>query len=417
MYGEFPPFRLQEVINIERLQAIQDKFAESLGLAAVIIDNAGNQVTSVSNSCQLCQIIRSSRKGYLQCLKSDSFVSSKAMHKEKQVVHRCHAGLLDASAPIIVNGQYMGAILCGQAVLEEGEKNDEATLRERIGHLDLDFSEAFSAFQKVRVVSKEKINAAAELLYLMASYITEIGVKSVVEKQFILQTNKMREMELKLLENQLNPHFLFNALNTIARLALIEGADQTQSVAYALAELLRNNLKPSGRMVRLEEELRQVKNYLLIQQTRFGDRLYVNWFLDPKTMDYMIPLLTIQTLVENAIVHGLEPREEQTRISIRSYLEKMEAVVEVADDGCGINAATLKGLLNIEKAKSAGGPKLQGLGLHHVQTRLHYYFGPEYGITIQSEPGQGTRVLVRLPRFSNNRNDTPSRLHMAEQIF
>lgn len=380
-----------DVFDTTKLQEIQDNFANNMLLAAIITNDQGNPVTKASYNSHFCQMIRSTELGNQRCEHSDSSVSRKSMLKNKQIIHRCHAGLVDAAAPIVVNEQHLGSILCGQVLFDKKDLEDKESLKARIGDLDINFEEAFVEFGKIKITTEERFSKDIAILALVANYITEIGVKALVEKQY---ASELRKMELKLLENQLNPHFLFNALNTVTGLAYNEGAENTQTITFALAELLRNNINASGSLVKVSEELEQVKNYLTIQEIRFGDRLIVHWKEDKKVDEFLVPILTIQTIVENAIIHGMEPREEKTDLFVHTYVDQDEAVIEVEDNGCGMDKEALHDIMETNLNDTQ---KVKKLGLHHIRKRLQYYYGTDYSFSIKSKLNQGTRVTIRLP--------------------
>ena len=198
------------------------------------------------------------------------------------------------------------------------------------------------------------------------------------------------------LQSQINPHFLFNTLNAISRLALLEGADRTQEVVYALAELLRGSLRKAGQLAPLREELSYVHNYLLIQQTRYPDRLKVEFDVEEDCLQSEIPLLTLQPLVENAIVHGLEPKEAGGTLWLRIMRLGDQVQIEIIDDGLGMPEDVVEEIKKLDRTRT-GRCHVTGLGVNNVVKRLQYHFGDEFQWQIQSEIGQGTHITIYLP--------------------
>lgn len=197
----------------------------------------------------------------------------------------------------------------------------------------------------------------------------------------------LRAMELRALQAQVNPHFLFNTLSSIAACSFMEGAPKTNELVQALARLLRYTLRQIGQMVDLEEELRHVRDYLLIEQTRFGDRISVAYVISPEALRTRLPLLTLQPLVENAIIHGLEPKAGGT-VTIAARVEAARALVQVIDDGAGMDGPVTSG---------AQTSHVTGLGLENVRRRLEHAFGEQGSLAVDSRPGQGTTVTLTLP--------------------
>jgi two-component system, LytTR family, sensor kinase len=240
-------FVLGEIANTNVLQNIQDKFSEVTGFGAVIVDREGIPITRQSNFTKFCSYIRSYPHGLLRCANCDYWGSDS---REKTFVYLCHSGLTNLAVPIIVQNKYIGAFLAGQVILEKNGYDAKAEMIRRTAHLNLDERLLADFFGFVPVVPEQRVKAAADLMYLMSSYIVKIGVANVVSKQVANELQEKMNLEsllydakLKVLQSQINPHFLFNTLNTIARLALLEGASQTQEVVYTLSEQLRKYLR------------------------------------------------------------------------------------------------------------------------------------------------------------------------------
>src|SRR5262245_58104779 len=192
---------------------------------------------------------------------------------------------------------------------------------------------------------------------------------------------RLAETRLQLLGMQLQPHFLFNTLNTIAEM-VHEDPDKADAMIAGLSDLLRRTLElgPSQE-VTLEEELALVERYLDIQRARFGDRLRVHVRADPGALAAKVPALLLQPLVENAIRHGLALRRDAGRIDIAAASDGQAIRIAVADDGTG---------------NGSGGPERTGLG--NTRARLEAMYGGAASLEIAHEPGRGTRVDVRIPR-------------------
>jgi len=398
-------FSLTNIVKIDILQNILDKFADATGLAAVVADREGVPVTEPSNFTDFCKIIRASEQGRRRCMLSDAHGGMKAKEIGGPYIYHCHSGLIDLAAPIIVEGQFIGTILCGQVVLTEEVKtrNVEEMIACRTRDLNVDKEKLMRCFKKIEAIPKSRVHAAAELLSIVANYIVEMGVANIFHQELIEEIKARRELEqllqnteLKALQSQINPHFLFNTLNTIARLALLENARQTEEVAYALSDLLRYSLRNIEEIVTLEKELDCVKKYLLIQKVRFGDRIKTRIDVEKELMETPIPLLTIQPIVENAIIHGLELKKRGGELRINGVLDENRVVIEVIDNGLGIPREKLKNLFK-KKKKICKGGHTTGLGLMNVHKRLQHYFGPEFGLNVDSQVGKGTTVKITIP--------------------
>ncbi|SMC75062.1 sensor histidine kinase [Sporomusa malonica] len=395
---------LADIVNVKVLQEIQDKFSEATGLAAVIVDSAGQPVTKPSNFTRLCNLIRSTPEGLSRCIGSDDCGGRMAARQLCPSVYRCHSGLTDLGAPIILNQQHLGGFLAGQVVLPQNGIDIASEVLKGVADLNLDKTTVLEMLTEIRVVPEERVKAAADLLYIMTNYIVEIAMANIAQTQLMSEMKSkadlekvLRETELKALQSQINPHFLFNTLNTIARLALLEGAPRTQEVVYALSDLLRNNLRNIDEMVTVGEEVQYIKNYLLIQETRFGDRIQASINIPEELMEQRIPFMTLQPLVENAIIHGLEPKRYGGNINISGQMQGNQVEIMITDTGVGVNKAQIERIFRNEK-RLAGKGQTSGLGITNVHKRIQHYFGLQYGLEICSgEQGEGTTVKICLP--------------------
>jgi ligand-binding sensor protein len=394
---------LADIVNVKVLQEIQDKFSEATGLAAVIVDSAGQPVTKPSNFTRLCNLIRSTPEGLSRCIGSDDCGGRMAARQLCPSVYRCHSGLTDLGAPIILNQQHLGGFLAGQVVLPQDGMDIANEVLKAIADLNLNESAVLERLAEIRIVPEERVKAAADLLYIMTNYIVEIAMANIAQTQLMSELKAkadlekvLRETELKALLSQVNPHFLFNTLNTIARLALLEGAPRTQEVVYALSDLLRNNLRNIDEMVTVGEEVQYIKNYLLIQEMRFGDRIQASINIPKELLEQRIPFMTLQPLVENAIIHGLEPKRGGGNINIFGQRCGSRVEIMVNDTGVGVTKGQIERIFMNEK-RIAGKGQTTGLGITNVHKRIQHYFGSQFGIEIFSEQEGGTTVRICLP--------------------
>ncbi len=252
-----------------------------------------------------------------------------------------------------------------------------------------------------------------QLRELQARLVEQMRVNAELEEA-------LRLAEIRALQAQVNPHFLFNTLGTIAGQALLEGADETARVSQALARLLRYTLRQIDKLVTLRQEMSHVRDYLLIQETRFGSRIRATILLEDAAEDCLIPPLTVQPLVENAILHGLE-RLEQGELLIKAGIDGSIIEIVVRDNGVGITPDQLRfivGELNQGVTGQAsspgnglhedeGGPRARGhttgIGIINVDRRLKYVFGREHGVTLTSGVGRGTTLTLTFPAITEKR--------------
>ncbi len=196
--------------------------------------------------------------------------------------------------------------------------------------------------------------------------------------------------ELKALRAQINPHFLFNSLNTIVSFCRTN-PDKARNLIIELSEFFRRSLKAARDFVTLKEELEQVDSYLILEQARFGSRLVIKQDVSPDTLDILIPTFTLQPLVENAVKHGLLAKATGGTIHIAAKTVGDQVEISITDNGQGIPPAIQEQVLEYGFGKGAG------VGLTNVNERLKAIYGIKHALTINSVEGQGTTVLLHIP--------------------
>lgn len=207
---------------------------------------------------------------------------------------------------------------------------------------------------------------------------------------------KLRATELNLLQAQINPHFLYNTLDAIIWLAEAGQTDQVITMVSALSDFFRTTLSKGRDFISVKEEETHIRSYLRIQQFRYRDILEYAIDIPDSLYEYQVLKLTMQPLVENALYHGIKNKRGVGRITARGRMEGDRLVLSVEDNGIGMTPERLEAVrrgLEKETEEQADG----GFGLYNVQQRIKLYYGPEYGMTIQSVYGEGTRVEILLP--------------------
>ncbi len=204
--------------------------------------------------------------------------------------------------------------------------------------------------------------------------------------------NRLMEAEVRALRAQISPHFIYNSLGAIASFVRTD-PDRARELLLEFADFTRYSFRRHGEYTTLAEELRSVERYLLLEQARFGDRLRVTLRIAPEVLPVAVPFLCIQPLVENAVRHGLEASEGGGHITIVAADQGQDCVIEVEDDGAGEDPERVRRAL-------AGDVDLDSIGLGNVDARLRNTFGDEYGLVVETAPGAGTKVIVRVPKFA-----------------
>jgi len=208
-----------------------------------------------------------------------------------------------------------------------------------------------------------------------------------------------RDLEIRFLQSRMNPHFIRNTLNTIRWMAQIRGARSIAGAITSFTKMLNYLLVSSRDLARVREEVDYIEQYLYLQKIRYQNKLNISLNIDPGILDQRIPRLIFQPVVENSILHGIAPKKKQGNITISGVSDRGRLVFQIEDDGVGMGEARLS---DIQSKLEALPPPIDGhgLGLVNVQRRIRYYFGAEFGISVESDHGAGTRVTLCLPHVA-----------------
>jgi len=247
---------------------------------------------------------------------------------------------------------------------------------------------------------RSNIKAGAEVGRLSESLNSMIDKINELLQQTTKEQTRLRKAELELLQSQINPHFLYNTLDTIVWLA--EGGNQKQVVGMvkSLSEFFRTSLSQGKDVVFVREELQHVRSYLEIQHVRYRDRLEFEINVPKELYEYRIPKITIQPLVENALYHGVKNKRGLGKIEISGRKEKDAFCLFVVDNGIGMTEERLLQVVEGIHNKVPG--EKESYGLYNVNERIRLKFGELYGIFIESTYGEGTKVTIRLPFEQKN---------------
>jgi two-component system LytT family sensor kinase len=200
---------------------------------------------------------------------------------------------------------------------------------------------------------------------------------------------RLAEAQLRALRAQISPHFIYNALSAISALVRTD-PERARELIEEFAEFVRYSVRAHGEFTTLAEELRSIDRYLLIERARFGERLQVRLQVAPEVLPVVVPYLCLQPLVENAVRHGLATKEGTGTVSIVASDAGADCLISVEDDGIGMDPDQLRG--SAEKPNNH-------VGLTNVDDRLRSVFGPGCGLVVETAPGAGTKVSMRVPKF------------------
>lgn len=218
-----------------------------------------------------------------------------------------------------------------------------------------------------------------------------------------------KQTQFAALQSQINPHFLYNTLDSIRGKAVISGVDEIADMIEALSNFFRYSISTKGDLVTLEDELKNVRNYFMIQQYRFKNRfeLFIEYDEEDNLLEYVLPKLTIQPIIENSILHGFEDKIGIGTIKLRITATEKRLIIEISDNGIGMDKAMASRLndklrRNLSQTTSSDTKRHGGIALVNVNQRIRLFFGADYGITVSSIQNVGTDVEVVIPLMHEN---------------
>lgn len=249
-------------------------------------------------------------------------------------------------------------------------------------------------YPRVKVVTQDEIGMIGTEYNKMAQ-----NIETLIEKVYKMELAQ-KQSELEFLQMQINPHFLYNALDTISWKALGEGNLDVSEMSIALAELLRATIKKES-FIPLKEEMATVRDYLYIQEQRFGDKISVDYQIEKNIEHYKVPNFILQPLIENAIIHGLEPKLEKGKLIIQIRKQEDRLHFLVADDGVGMTEEEIKTFyLQCEENDSS-----KSIGLKNVYRRLNLCYGEKSRLYIRSKKYKGTEIQFSIPLNEQNKEE------------
>lgn len=311
----------------------------------------------------------------------------------------CRYGLENIILPIRIKDEIVGYIAGLQAYSQDSEYQKymidvQALKNSKI--LELEYIAKAIAALKTVEANKIKIheqlcchiakNISLDLSESVSHMNTDVARLSI-EREILMK--KIIDLEAKNMSLVINPHFLFNTLNCIARIAYFEKSHTTEELIYCLSDLLRYNLKQDDQLHTIASEIDNIEKYLYIQKVRFKNRLEYDISIPEKIKSYRIPNMVIQPIVENSLIHGITKKRDGGKISIYAEETKKVIIMYISDNGNGFPKDVLA---KIQQAENK-----TGLGFRSTDMRLKRYFGENYGLQIAKSDFSGSTVTITIP--------------------
>ena len=241
-----------------------------------------------------------------------------------------------------------------------------------------------------------------EVEHLGKSIKNMLGRIKVLMSDLVEEHNAKRKSEFDTLQSQINPHFLYNTLDIIVWMIENENSDKAVSIVTALAKFFRISLSKGKNIITVKDEVEHVRNYLMIQNMRFKNRFEYSIDVDEEVLSYSSLKLMLQPLVENAIYHGMEFMDGDGEIDVKVFKENESLYFTITDNGLGMSEDMVEALLSKDFVPSKKG---SGIGVKNVNERIKLYFGNEYGLKVESEPDEGTKITIHLPAIVYGEKD------------
>lgn len=399
--SDYSSLALRNLIDENLITTAEKRMCNLLDLSIVTVDTDGNVLGEKINSNSFCELICSSENGKTFYKQWNLILNEKVLKDRMCRVYEGKMGLKSCIAPIIAEGILVGSVIIGHFFTEGEEyKKDKFDIKGLSVELSLPEDKIQQAVLKLPVASEKCVLKYMECCEVLSDYFTEVARKNIAEQKLLQQVqenirfkDEVEKAEIKTLGAQINPHFLFNTLNSITRMALLEDSPRTEEMIYCLSDLLRYSIKQNEEFPTIQSELENVKKYLFIQCIRYKDRLKYSIDVPNELLSFRIPSMILQPLVENAIIHGLEPKIEGGDIRISCEFENDNIKILIKDTGIGIPEKKIVNLLN-DDTKTC-----RGLGVYSSHQRLRTYFGCDYGLKIYSNKNIETTVEINLPCF------------------
>lgn len=398
--------RLVELLNMERLQPLQDHLAGALGLAFVTVDYRGRPVTENSGFTDFCQCMQKQEKYGHLCSRCYAHGGLHATMAEKPYFYRCHSGLVEFAVPLVADGEYVGAVIGGQCEVQGETPALEPILPQHTSWAQVPvLAENRTGVHKI---TYEKLEAAACLVQNILQNMLEeergrIDRDELSRKNRELMEEKATRVNLELalqeeeesgaVRERLDSEHLFYVLNLISRLAFLEKAEETERTACDFAAMMRYVLENGEyNCVTLGEELEYIDYYLQIQRRRMEGRLRYEISVPEKHHGALCPFMLLHPLVKNTVKYVLENSRNGGSLTLRSREEKNLLVLTIGCDCPGLTGQQTGQMLDLEG-------KRQGTSLTRIDQSLKNVFGQSCGVSARNrEDGMtGMEIQVRIP--------------------
>lgn len=400
---------LHDIVTEEFQEQMQNSFARLSGFGVVFTDAEGVHIGKGGNFTRFCQAINCREDGASCCALTNRQAIRMALdspHPDRPAIFVCHAGLVNIELPILHEGKLLGAFTAGQVLCEEDcypRDNSQADVN---WQSDPQLAEYY---REIPVLTRHHIENTADMMCDLVQYILKNHTYTLMQnklahqkEELLLYEKRQAELEHLLmqtkfdaLQKQVMPHFIFNVLNSVSRLISLRDYERAQQMLGAFTHMMRYSLSNAQQTIGLGQELEYVRNYLAIQQLRFGDRIRYRIHCDAQMELLQLPFFTLQPLVENSIEHSILNMSEGGEVQLSCRRLPREYRIELIDNGSGIDETALESIRKNMLSSAVSG-RQEHVGLHNCYNRLKILYGDAVRFDLASSPGKGTCVRVTI---------------------
>lgn len=394
------------------LDEIQKQLGRVTNLAFVTVDYQGKTVTESFGCTEFCKCRRTYSCYSRNCCLSNAFGSATAAISNQPYSYRCPSGLVNFALPIVIDKQYMGAMIGGQVRCNDAEDLDDFGKRFQDRTDWKKDSEMYRKYNQIPIMPFRQIQDIAELAFLYVRQFCEKESAFLAEKEWERKTvrlsaevTQLREKEKQMddllmvqKKEPMNVEFMLNILNAVSSLAFIEDAHQTGEMVECLTKMTEYQMKPNEVPVALMEELDHVECYLKIQKLRFEDKMSYEIVRGKGLENQVILPKTLLPFVENAVSHGILARRGKGKIRLFCYMEQGDCMITVEDEGAGVIAQQLNPVY--ESYAGCQEDSRVEKDIRITRQRLMKQYGPQYDIKLAANGESGTRIILRIPQMT-----------------
>ena len=390
---------LNDIISPEFQKEIQDSLAFATGFGVVFIDRMGRHIGDGGNFCRFCRAINNTEEGRRACEESNRRGVEEALATNESKIFLCHAGLVSFVVPMFYNREYIGAITAGQIACDEMEKYPQYSSSPQNWK---DNPELYKYHDEIRKYSHHQVEGAVAAFRNISNYVVRTVAYNKI-KQELLETqtkqlqleNQLKIAELNALQKQVTPHFIFNVLSGITRLLDDGQCEDARQMLASFTRMMRYALYDATTVVTLQQELDYIRNYLEIQQIRFGSRINFTISCHEQLQSLRLPFFALQPLVENAIQHGILPRDGGGTLRIACTVQNDTSIIRIEDDGIGMSPEQLAECVKFTD-RCIACPSTGHVGLYNSSRRFYHMYEGRALFKLSSIQNKGTCVEISI---------------------